>query len=376
MAKIYLVRHCESEGNACRRTHAQMDTLVTRKGYNQCEALRKRFEGVKIDAVYSSDAYRSVMTVEPIAKERNLPVRIRIHLREITTGIWEDMAWGNIRRDFPEVHEGWKRAPWEHSIPGGTTFKQAADQFVFALKRIAREVGDGVAICASHSCTIKAGLCQIMGLPLSRVDVVGHGDNTAVSLIHVDADGNFSVEFTNDSSHLTKELARAWSGVAGDDVNMIIDPITPAKDMEELWSLRKGELDQKGISVEAAEKQAWLQNVLDTVSAHPEYVAMCQFQGKPVGYVLLEDTPDPDTGHIASMYIQPQMRGKGYMEQLFGYATHVFRYGGKLQVTIDAPGDSENQRVIDRFVFVQSPDQPGRLVLNLYNPPVSYPCLA
>ena len=52
MAKIYLIRHCESEGNACRRTQAHVDALVTTKGYEQNEMLRRRFKGIHIDAIY------------------------------------------------------------------------------------------------------------------------------------------------------------------------------------------------------------------------------------------------------------------------------------------------------------------------------------
>lgn len=376
MAKIYLVRHCESEGNACRRTHAQLDTLMTRKGYHQCEALRKRFEGIRIDGVYSSDAYRAVMTVHPIAQERDLPVKVRIQLREITTGIWEDMAWGNIRRDYPEAHDSWKQTPWEHTIPGGTSFRQAADRLVFALRRIAKEVGDGTAIVSSHSCTIKAGLCQIMGLPLSRIDVVGHGDNTAVSLVHVDEQGNFTVEYANDSSHLPRELARAWSGVAGDDVNMILDPMDPRMDPEVLWQLRRARLEQTGQTPAPGEKEAWLEDIQCRIRENPDYVGISWFRGNPVGYVLMEPTRVRDTGHIAQLYILPELQGKGYAEQLFGYAAHVFRYEGKLRLTMEAPELEEEHRIARRFVFTPALDHPSRLTLALYNAPVSYPTLA
>ena len=101
MAHIYLIRHCESEGNACRRAQAQTDALVTRRGYEQNEVLRRRFAGVPIDALYSSDAFRSIMTLTPIARERHLPINVRISLREVTTGVWEDCAWGNIAKDYP-----------------------------------------------------------------------------------------------------------------------------------------------------------------------------------------------------------------------------------------------------------------------------------
>ena len=209
MANIYLVRHCESEGNACRRTQAQTDALVTTKGYLQNEMLRRRFRDIPIDGIYSSDAFRSIMTVEPIAKERGLPIRVRIHLREVTTGVWEDMAWGNIAKEYPKESKDWDEHPWANTTPGASTFQQVADRLLFGLRRIAREVGDGNALCVSHSCTIKAGLCAMMGRPMSDVKVVGHGDNTSVSLIHVDREGNFSVEYMNDGSHLPPELRRA-----------------------------------------------------------------------------------------------------------------------------------------------------------------------
>lgn len=109
MAKIYLVRHCESEGNACRRTQAHVDALVTHKGYEQCEMLRRRFEGIHIDKLYSSDSYRSIMTIDPIAKERGLTIHTRISLREVTTGIWEDHGLGQHRRRVPGGEPGLER---------------------------------------------------------------------------------------------------------------------------------------------------------------------------------------------------------------------------------------------------------------------------
>ena len=117
MAKIYLVRHCESEGNATRRTQAQTDALVTVKGYEQNEVLRRRFHGVHLDAIYASDTFRSIATADPIAKERGLPIRVRISLREVTTGVWEDMAWGNIAQEYPEANQVWSDAPWDNITP-------------------------------------------------------------------------------------------------------------------------------------------------------------------------------------------------------------------------------------------------------------------
>lgn len=376
MAKIYLIRHCESEGNACRRAQAQSDALVTRKGYLQNEALRQRFEGIPIQAIYSSDAFRSVMTVEPIARERNLPIRVRIQLREVTTGIWEDMAWGNIARDYPKEHRDWEQHPWDHSTPGASTFQQVADRLLFALRRIAKEVGDGTALCVSHSCTIKAGLCAILGRPLSDIGVVGHGDNTAVSLICVDGDGNFTVEYTNDSSHLPPRLRRAWSGVAGSDVNMTVDPVDLEQEGAALLELARAEAIQRYGEKAPFDEAAWRKRAEELLARHPDYIGLCRLKGQVTGFVWMEEGAAPETGHIRTMYVKPELQGKGYTEQLFGYAAHVFRYEGKQLLTIPKPTLPEDCRIAERFVFTPLDGQEDSLVLKLHNPGIPYPILA
>ena len=93
--------------------------------------LRRRFKGVPIDALYSSDSYRSIATIEPIAKERGLPILTRLLLREITTGIWEDMAWGNIAKEYPEANQAWTETPWALKTPGASSFQQVSDRLIF-----------------------------------------------------------------------------------------------------------------------------------------------------------------------------------------------------------------------------------------------------
>ncbi|NLU33289.1 MAG: GNAT family N-acetyltransferase [Clostridiaceae bacterium] len=379
MTNIYLIRHCESEGNACRRTQAHIDSLVTRKGYMQNEILRQRFQGIHIDGIYSSDSYRSIMTVTPIARERGLPVKVRLCLREISTGVWEDMAWGNIAREYPEEYILWQLEPWRHKIPGATTFQQVADLLVFGLRRIAREVGEnGTALCVSHSCTIKAGLCKILNRPLSDVHKVGHGDNTSVSLIHVDKSGNFTVEYMNDNSHLPLELRRAWEGVADDDVNMSVYPINLEQEKDILLDLALANFEQNHGGNTGFNPVEYIDQVIQTLKDHPDYIAISRLKDKPTGYVYLGCIPEMprDHGHIREMYVIPELQGKGYTEQLFGYAAHVFRYEGKKVLTMSVPSNDEEQRVVDRFVFNFMNVHRGYLSLELFPPPCEYPVLA
>ena len=63
MTRLYLIRHAEAEGNLYRVAHGHCNGLITNyRGYQQIDALRERFRKVDIDAVYSSDLYRTQIT--------------------------------------------------------------------------------------------------------------------------------------------------------------------------------------------------------------------------------------------------------------------------------------------------------------------------
>ena len=98
MTQIYLVRHAEAEGNLYRRIHGHYDSLITDLGYRQIAALAHRFESIHVDAVYSSDLFRTRTTAGAIYKPKGLPLVTRKALREVSMGVWEDRPWGEVHR--------------------------------------------------------------------------------------------------------------------------------------------------------------------------------------------------------------------------------------------------------------------------------------
>ena len=71
MTTIYLVRHAEAEGNLYRRIHGRYNALITENGFRQIAALEKRFADIPVDAVWSSDLYRTMTTARARVKELN-----------------------------------------------------------------------------------------------------------------------------------------------------------------------------------------------------------------------------------------------------------------------------------------------------------------
>lgn len=375
MATIYLIRHCESEGNACRRAQAHMDAPVTRMGYAQTEALRQHFAGVHLDAVYASDSYRAIMTAEPLAKERGLPVRIRFMLREITTGVWEGMAWGNIAEEYPEEHKVWQKRPWDLITPGANSFQELSERVIFTLRRIAKEIGpDGVAAVASHSCSIKAALCGIYGWSFERVLECGHGENCSHSKLHVDEDGKITVEYAHESSYMPRELIKSWQGIPSSDVNMVIKACVLPKDRDALLNLAATDALERG---EAFDSEAYLAEMESILEADPEALGIAYLHGEPVGYVFsgTEERLPESWGLIRRMYMVPALQATGHGDQLYGFAAQNMRYAGKTIIAAPKKTTAEEQRIIDRFMFELDDCHPDFYAMPLFCPRTNYPIL-
>ena len=74
MTTIYLIRHAEAEGNLHRRIHGWYDALITENGFAQMRALEERFRDIPIDAVWSSDLYRTRATARAVYVPKGLPL--------------------------------------------------------------------------------------------------------------------------------------------------------------------------------------------------------------------------------------------------------------------------------------------------------------
>ena len=200
MTTIYLVRHAEAEGNLYRIAHGQYDGLITDRGYRQIDVLRRRFENVHIDAVYSSDLFRARTTAKAIYEAKGLPLHLEPAFREIHMGIWEGRIWQELNTNYEEEMYCFNRQLDKFSIEGGETCQQVLDRFLPALERVAKaHDGETIAIF-SHGAALRMVIGVLNGLSLAEVGESPHGDNTAVALVEYE-NGKFTVKYHNDNSH-------------------------------------------------------------------------------------------------------------------------------------------------------------------------------
>ena len=126
MTTLYLIRHAEAEGNLYRRIHGQYDSLITDNGYRQIQALEQRFADTPIDAVYSSDLFRTMTTARAIYVPKGLPLQTRADLREMGMGEWEDRTWAGIDRTDHQQMALFSAGSPDFHPPGGRLSPRSA----------------------------------------------------------------------------------------------------------------------------------------------------------------------------------------------------------------------------------------------------------
>ena len=369
---LYMVRHCESEGNSCRRSHAQFDGIVTRKGLRQSDALAQRFADVPVTAIYSSDAFRSRVTAAPLAEAKGLPVQLRTLLREYTIGIWEGVAIARSARQNPELYARWTATPYDHNIPGADQFATVAERGCEAIQRLAKENPGGVVVAITHSCTLNCTLTKLLGQPISYYGKIKSGDNTAVTKLEVDEDGNVEVIYINDDSHLPPELLRQNYTGRGPDTNFDFEYISFPQEEERFAAAVAMACDQLPCCNDAADLRAKTEAAL---AQHGTYAFFPVLMDRLCGLVTVQRDPalPADHGVLTSMFVDEELRNKGYTEQAFGEAIDVLRRNGCRYLVVENKDDPHYQLLIGRFIFEPVPGSDTLLRMKVTVPGVEGP---
>lgn len=340
MTKIYFVRHAESYGNLARRAYGHFDGLVTPKGYEQIECLKKRFAGVQIDAVYSSDLKRTVETAKAISEPRGLDVITTPKLREVSLGVWEDMPWGEIPRHYPEQFENWIEKPRLFRVENGESYEKAYNRMMEALSEIVSDNEGKTVAVVSHGAALRALMNGLEnGGELKELEKSSWGDNTCVSLFEYE-NGRYTAVFKNDNSHLKNMPGFAdnmkW---VGEDKksrrNIYFEIASLPEDAEKIrryYSLAWREV----FGDELSDMRAVERKVRGALRRDKNAVAFGIGPGGEVGMVVYDagDRVCKDAGHISCVYLKQEYRGMGYGIQLIGHAISNYARMGKKFVSV------------------------------------------
>lgn len=364
MTRIYLIRHAEAEGNLYRRVHGWYDSLVTDNGYRQISALRGRFDNIPIDAVYSSDLFRTMTTAEAIYASHGLELHTRPDLREIGVGVWEDVPWGELaHRDSEMLYEFNHSSP-KFQVEGSEDFGHVQKRMLNAIRDIAETHPEHTVAVFSHGTAIRCLQAAIRGLKPGEMDGLGHSDNTGVTCLTVDSHGVCRLVFENDNSHLPEEIStlarQKWwksGGSSLTDANLWFRPLDMEAEGETYRAARLDAWQDIHGAELPCDSEAFQQDALRCWKQAPEKAVMAAMLGDEFSGILqldLERWAEDGVGYVPFVYMAPDYRKKGLGVQLIGQAVSTYRAMGRTKLRLRcAPDNGVAQRFYKKYGFAK-----------------------
>ena len=369
MTTIYLIRHAEAEGNLYRRVHGWYNSLITENGYRQIAALEERFRDIHIDAVWSSDLFRTRTTARAVYCPKNLPLHTHPGLREMNLGEWEDWSFGDVRRGNPESMDLFNRTDPAWEVEKGETFFQLGDRIYDTVRRLVERYPNQTVAMFSHGMAIRQFLGRVKNLPPEEWHAMPHGDNTAVSCLTFDGE-RFAIQYEMDNSHLPENIStlarQAWwrkDKKAAADVNLWSDIpfIHHCWDRELYLKLRQEACPGVEDSILLAEAEdLWDRSMWNLHIFHAGE--------RPMGVILYDDRyKTKKAGYIKFLSILPEDRGRGLGVQLIGQAVSLWRNSGRDRLRLHCPPDNERaRRFFERYGFKRIRREKGQDLLEKY----------
>ena len=365
MTTVYLIRHAQAEGNLYRRCHSWHNGLITVRGRTQIGALERRFAGVHVDAVYSSDLYRAMTTARAIYRPRDLPLRVDPELREIGAGVWEDVPWGQLLHDHRDSLTAFLTCDPGWQVEGSETHVQVQTRMLTAIGRIAAAHPDQTVAVVSHGCAIRCALSAYLGYGPDQIRQVVLGNNTSVSKLEIE-DGQVRVIYHNDESHLPDHsIPKASSvyGIAGMERNALrFRPLLFPQEREQYLAARRdGWLASHG-AMDGFDGDAFLR-VAEQNSAHDRSCVMVALLGDtPAGILQMDWTQETElgVGRVPFLYMIPEFRSRGLGVQLLGHAVCTYRTKGRQFLRLRcAPENDRAKKFYLSHGFYKIGEEPG-----------------
>lgn len=369
MTTIYLIRHAQAEGNLYRRCHGWYDGLLTPLGRRQVQALASRFEGVSIDAAYSSDLTRTMETAKSVCLSRGLSLQVDPDLREIGAGCWEDRTWGDLLQADPQRLQQFYLCDPTWHVDGSETFPGVRERMMCAITSIAAAHPDQTVAIFSHGSAIRSAISGWLGVPLDKMGTMALGDNTCVAKLEVTGE-QVHVCYYNDNSHL------------GDLANRIHPKNSSGSDI--LGSLRQTSLSFRPLQLpqeeefyRSARREAWMTShgtmegydddsfwevVRRNCNYAPESVLVAMLGADPVGILQMDwqQQAEEEVGRIPFFYVLPPYRSRGLGIQMLGQAVSSYRKLGRKRLLLRcAPENERAKSFYHRHDFHKIGEEPG-----------------
>lgn len=159
MARLWLVRHGETDWNRERRLQGHKDVPLNATGHDQAhevaERLAERFEGLARPEIYTSDLKRAAQTARAVGRALGCTPRIARKLRERMFGICEGQTLAELAETHPDAVKAYRRGE-KDAIPEIEPYAEFTERTLRALRAISNRSES--AIVVTHGGLLKVAL--------------------------------------------------------------------------------------------------------------------------------------------------------------------------------------------------------------------------
>ncbi|WDD96376.1 histidine phosphatase family protein [Burkholderia sp. FERM BP-3421] len=170
--EILFIRHGETAWNQIKRIQGHIDIALADSGVAQARQLAARLarearDGLRIDAIYSSDLQRAQQTAQPIADALGLPLHLRDGLRERAYGVFQGHDSAQIEARFPDAYAHWQTRDPGFAPEGGESQRAFYHRVLHALEPIVAAHPGGRIACVAHGGVLDCVYRYATGLELA-----------------------------------------------------------------------------------------------------------------------------------------------------------------------------------------------------------------
>ena len=198
MAKLYLIRHGETDYNNALRFQGQTDIPLNEKGIEQAKKAADFFRDIPLQAISTSTLIRAKTTAEIIAGVKGMDVQETDALREMSFGIWENMNSKDIQKKYAKEWKDFFASPARTTIPQGESMSDVQKRAYPTVQEILDRYPEGDVAFVAHGGIIRVLMCTMLGLDLNRAWHL-HVGNASITCFYY-----WGRSYTLDYANLTK----------------------------------------------------------------------------------------------------------------------------------------------------------------------------
>jgi len=177
MAKqLYITRHGQTEYNLKGMVQGSgIDAPLNAFGQQQAEAFFNHFNNTAFNKLYASNLQRSFQSIKRFESLGHNITRLN-ELDEICWGVHEgQMPNPEMKVTWEAVRGAWEKGDYDARVPEGESITEVSIRLQrFIDTYIEADTDSEKILICSHGRTIRAFMCLLLGLPLSKMNDFAH----------------------------------------------------------------------------------------------------------------------------------------------------------------------------------------------------------